>query len=163
MRGSSQAALPAETRQEFLFCFSWLQCRLQPCQDPGGSRTQRPEGRMKITDVELLAIPDHGQSMLVVAVDTDEGIFGLGEVGVRHSPQVTLAVVQEMRDRLNAADPTRIEHLWQTLFRGGFFSADRMTAAVLSAIGVALWEIRGKAHDGPLLGLICGGATELHT
>jgi L-alanine-DL-glutamate epimerase-like enolase superfamily enzyme len=53
-------------------------------------------------------------------------------------------------------DPSRIEHLWQYLFRGGFFPAGRIAASVLSAIDMALWDIRGKALGVPVYELLGG-------
>ena len=42
---------------------------------------------MKISDVTVIEVPDSGGTALVVVVDTDEGISGLGEAGVRSRPE----------------------------------------------------------------------------
>ncbi|MET9245348.1 mandelate racemase/muconate lactonizing enzyme family protein [Nonomuraea sp. NPDC003709] len=111
---------------------------------------------MKIVDVALYAVPDRGQNMLLVVVDTDAGISGVGEVGVRVSPEVSGAVLDRLRGVLVGQDADRIEHLWQTMARGDFFPADRSTTCVISAIDIALWDLLGKAHDAPLYRLIGG-------
>ena len=41
-------------------------------------------------------------------------------------------------------DPRRIEHIWQMLYRGAYFEGGKITAAVVSAIDIALWDILGK-------------------
>ncbi len=46
---------------------------------------------MRISGVEILTVPDRGDSMMLVAVDTTEGISGLGEVGTRTRQEAILA------------------------------------------------------------------------
>ena len=53
-------------------------------------------------------------------------------------------------------DPFRTEHLWQLMFRGGFFPAGRVGCAALSAIDIALWDIKAKALGVPLYQLLGG-------
>jgi galactonate dehydratase len=50
----------------------------------------------------------------------------------------------------------RIEHIWQTLFRGGFFPGNRVVCSAISAIDIALWDIQGKALDVPIYQLFGG-------
>ncbi|MDX2971291.1 mandelate racemase/muconate lactonizing enzyme family protein [Kribbella solani] len=111
---------------------------------------------MRIVDARLTVVPGRGQDMLLVVVQTDEGVHGLGEIGVRTSPGVSRAVLEHLRGVLIGADATRIEHLWQTMSRGDFFPADRSAGCVISAIDIALWDIRGKAYGVPVYELIGG-------
>ncbi|HEY3289891.1 MAG TPA: mandelate racemase/muconate lactonizing enzyme family protein, partial [Anaerolineae bacterium] len=53
-------------------------------------------------------------------------------------------------------DPARIEYLWQILFRGGFFPAERVLSAAISAIDIALWDIKGKVLGVPIYELLGG-------
>jgi L-alanine-DL-glutamate epimerase-like enolase superfamily enzyme len=46
-------------------------------------------------------------------------------------------------------DPSRIEHIWQTLWRGQFFRGGHLHAAAVAAIDIALWDLRGKALGVP--------------
>ena len=55
-------------------------------------------------------------------------------------------------------DPTRIEHLWQTLWRGQFFRGGHVHSATVAAIDLALWDLRGKALGVPVYDLL-GGRT----
>ena len=111
---------------------------------------------MQIADVWLTAVPGPGQDMLLVVVETDDGGQGVGEIGVRTSAGVSRAVLKHLQDVLIGADVSRIEHLWQVLSRGDFFPADRSAAGVISAVDIALWDIRGKTFDVPLYELIGG-------
>ncbi|MHB8576583.1 MAG: mandelate racemase/muconate lactonizing enzyme family protein, partial [Dehalococcoidia bacterium] len=90
--------------------------------------------------------------------DTDEGISGIGESGLTGRELAVEGAVRQLASLLIGADPTRIEHLWQSMSRGGFFPALGAVAAALSAIDIALWDIRGKALGVPVYDLL-GGRT----
>ncbi|GAA1361620.1 mandelate racemase/muconate lactonizing enzyme family protein [Streptomyces beijiangensis] len=111
---------------------------------------------MKITGLEVLTLPDHGDSMMLVVVDTDEGIHGLGEVGIRSRQKAVAGGLEHLAELIVGEDPRRIEHLWQVMFRRGFFPADRILGSAIAAVDVALWDIRGKALDVPVHELLGG-------
>jgi L-alanine-DL-glutamate epimerase-like enolase superfamily enzyme len=111
---------------------------------------------MKITDVEVLTIPDRGDSMMLVAVDTDAGVSGLGEVGIRTRQEAVRGALVHLREFLVGQDATRIEHLWQLMTRSGFFPADRILSSAVAAVDVALWDIQGKALGVPVYRLLGG-------
>lgn len=113
---------------------------------------------MKITGLEALTVPHGRGHVIVVVVDTDEGLYGLGEVGIRSRQPAVLAAVRQMGEMLVGADASRIEHLWQLLYRGGFFPLGRYLSAALSAVDIALWDLRGQACGVPVYELL-GGAT----
>ena len=64
--------------------------------------------------------------------------------------------ISHFRDTLVGQDPFRIEHLWQVMFRGGFFPAQRVLSSAMSAIDIALWDIKGKALGVPVYELLGG-------
>jgi galactonate dehydratase len=53
-------------------------------------------------------------------------------------------------------DPARIEHIWQTLWRGQFFRGGHVHSAAVAAIDLALWDLRGKALGAPVYDLLGG-------
>ncbi|MGX9900847.1 hypothetical protein ACW0JT_15040 [Arthrobacter sp. SA17] len=113
---------------------------------------------MKITDLEVLTIDDGGALMMVV-VHTDEGIFGVGEVGLRSRQLAVRGALEHFKPLLIGNDPFRTEHLWQVMSRSGFYPADRVLASAISAVDIALWDLKGKALEIPvyeLLGEPCG-------
>ena len=61
----------------------------------------------------------------------------------------------DMGDLLVEAGFTDLQ-FWQTLFRGGFFPAQRILSAAISAIDIALWDIKGKALNAPVYELLGG-------
>ncbi|WP_162606225.1 mandelate racemase/muconate lactonizing enzyme family protein [Jiangella asiatica] len=116
---------------------------------------------MKITRIEPLPVSAGGAAFFLVVVHTDEGLHGLGEVGIRSRPATVAGAVRDVAERAVGADVTRIEHLWQLLYRGAFFPADRDVGAVLAAVDLALWDLRGKALGVPVCDLL-GGRTRDH-
>ena len=111
---------------------------------------------MKITNVEAYPVWGGQRNFFFVVVDTDEGIYGVGEGGITGRELAAAGVVEHFKPLLVGQDPSRIEHIWQVLFRGGFFPAGRIAASVLSAIDIALWDIRGKALGVPVYDLLGG-------
>jgi galactonate dehydratase len=111
---------------------------------------------MKITGIEAYPVWDGWRNFLFVVVDTDEGIAGIGEAGLTGRELAVMGVLDHFRPLLIGQDPSRIEHLWQMLFRGGFFPAQRIAGAAMSAIDLALWDIKGKALGVPIYELLGG-------
>jgi L-alanine-DL-glutamate epimerase-like enolase superfamily enzyme len=111
---------------------------------------------MKITQIETFAVYNGARNNLFVTVDTDEGISGVGESGLSGRELAVIGAVDHFRPLLIGQDASRIEHLWQVLFRGGFFPANRVVASAISAIDIALWDIQGKALGVPVYRLLGG-------
>ncbi|MBR5868930.1 MAG: galactonate dehydratase [Clostridia bacterium] len=107
---------------------------------------------MKITDIKnYRSARNH-----YVIVETDEGIYGLGE-GTLHTREAAVeGCIANMRDYLIGHDPMRIEHLWQDVFRGTFWRGGPVLQSALSAIDMALWDIKGKALNTPVYNLLGG-------
>ncbi len=111
---------------------------------------------MKITNIECYPVWGGSRNFLFVVVDTDEGIYGVGEAGLTGRELAVMGAVDHFRPMLLGQDPSRIEHIWQLLFRGGFFPAQRVLTSAMSAIDIALWDIRGKALGVPIYDLLGG-------
>lgn len=111
---------------------------------------------MKITNVECIPVWGGHRNFLFVVVDTDEGISGVGESGITGRELAVMGAVEHFKEILIGQDPMRIEHLWQVMFRGGFFPAQRILTSAISAIDIALWDIKGKALGVPIYELLGG-------
>ena len=111
---------------------------------------------MKITNIETYAVWGGHRNFLFVVVDTDEGIYGVGEAGITGRELAVVGAIEHFKPLLIGQDPGRTEHIWQTLFRGGFFPAQRILTAAISAIDIALWDIKGKAMGVPIFDLLGG-------
>ena len=111
---------------------------------------------MKITSIECYPVWGGSRNFLFVVVDTDEGIHGVGEAGLTGRELAVMGAIDHFRPMLVGLDASRIEHIWQLLFRGGFFPAQRVLTSAMSAIDIALWDIRGKALGVPIYELLGG-------
>lgn len=111
---------------------------------------------MRITDVTCYPVWGGFRNFLFVVIDTDEGIWGVGESGLTGRELAVMGTINHFRPLLVGQDPFRIEHLWQTLSRGGFFPSEGAVAAALSAVDIALWDLKGKAFGVPVYELLGG-------
>jgi galactonate dehydratase len=111
---------------------------------------------MKITNIETYPVWGGARNFLFVVVDTDEGISGVGEAGITGRELAVIGAIEHFKPLLIGQDAGRIEHLWQMLFRGGFFPAQRIQTAAISAIDIALWDIKGKLLGVPIYELLGG-------
>jgi len=108
---------------------------------------------MKITRIRHYESPispiQVNQSFHVVTVETDAGITGIGEGG---SPDL----MKQCAAMLIGEDPSRIDHLWQLMYRGIFYPAGRERVDTIGALDLALWDIKGKALGVPVWQLLGG-------
>jgi len=111
---------------------------------------------MKITGIEPYPVWGGSRNFLFVVVDTDEGISGVGEAGITGRELAVTGAIEHFKPLLVGQDAMRSEHIWQLLVRGGFFPAQRVLMAAISAIDIALWDIKGKALRVPIYDLLGG-------
>ncbi len=95
---------------------------------------------MKVTSIKPMPIATEspGGSVFVVKVETDAGIYGLGEAGMRYWGAAIEKAVEHLSELVVGQDPFGTERLWQHMFRGGFFPASGAYSCAISAIEIAL-------------------------
>jgi galactonate dehydratase len=129
---------------------------------PGSlARAQARLAPTKVTKIRVFYPPNYNpngpqafpQSNMVVLVDTDAGITGVGQGG---SPDTVRNVARSVIGK-NAFDT---EMIWQAAFMDGFYSPGKERLHALGAIDLALWDIKGKALNVPLYQLFGGKARE---
>ncbi len=118
---------------------------------------------MKITNIECYPVWGGFRNFLFVVVDTDEGIYGVGEAGITGRELAVMGAIEHFKPLLIGQDPMRIEHIWQVLFRGGFFPAQRILTSAIAAIDIALWDILGKVAGLPVYRLLGGAVRDFVT
>ena len=111
---------------------------------------------MKITNVELFLTTDVRSNAVFIKVETDAGITGYGEATNHFLPQASLGMLKDLTPYLIGEDPERVEYLWQACFRRRFYRGGPATGAAISAIDMALWDIKGKAYGVPVYQLLGG-------
>lgn len=106
---------------------------------------------MQIARVEsLLAGGAH-----YVRITTDDGTTGIGQSACWAYPEAVHAVVKHFSRYLIGQDPLRVEHHWSHLYRMGPFRGSILGGAV-SAVDIALWDIKGKRFQAPIWELLGG-------
>src|SRR5687767_2027374 len=111
---------------------------------------------MHITDVKPLPVWVGNRNQLVIKVETDEGIYGLGESGLSGRELAVIGALKHFREFLIGRDPMQIGRIWQELYRGQYFEGGRVLLAAQSAIDIALYDIVGKALNVPVYELLGG-------
>lgn len=108
---------------------------------------------MKITEVNTYLVrPRWG----FVEIVTDDGYSGWGEAVLEGHASTVLECVREMRDYLLGADPTRIEDIFNVLYRAGFYRDGGVLMSAIAGIDQALWDIKGKYFNAPVYELMGG-------
>jgi len=107
---------------------------------------------MKITEIESI----HAGQFLFVRIKTDTGLHGVGEGGVWGHIEAAKVAIDKFATYLVGKDPFPIEHHWNVMHRFSYFQGHAINAAI-SAIDIALWDIKGKALGVPVYELL-GGA-----
>ncbi len=108
---------------------------------------------MKITNVEVFHVKPR---WTFVKVSTDEGITGWGEAMVEGRARTVETAVMEHAPFLIGQDPSRIEFLWQSMYRNTFYRGGIVLVSAISGIEQALWDIKGKALGAPIYELMGG-------
>jgi galactonate dehydratase len=112
---------------------------------------------MKITEIKTYVMESPGREYVFVKVMTDEGIHGWGEGTLEMKQGTVVAAVRDLQGFVIGEDPTRIDYLWQRMYRHGFWRGGVAILSAISAIEQALWDITGKAYGQPVYKLL-GGA-----
>lgn len=115
---------------------------------------------MKITQVKTFPLFYGSRNYLFVKVETDEGLYGMGEFGITWKEQAGVGAIQHLTHHLLGEDPLNTEWIWQKLFRGDFFPGGRINMAAISAIDIALWDLKGKILGQPVHILLGGRMRE---
>ncbi|MCL2060855.1 MAG: mandelate racemase/muconate lactonizing enzyme family protein, partial [Oscillospiraceae bacterium] len=93
---------------------------------------------------------------LYAKIETDEGIYGIGEGTINSREAAAAAVLEAIAPVVVGQDPFNIEHIWQDVLRGTFWRGGPVLMSALSAVDSALWDIKGKALNTPVYNLLGG-------
>ena len=106
---------------------------------------------MKITGIETLVCNARMRNWIFVKVITDEpGLYGWGEATLEWHTRGVIGAIEDLSVLLIGEDPTRIEHLWQMMYRQHFWHGSGIVrATAIAGIDIALWDILGKVTNLP--------------
>jgi mannonate dehydratase len=115
---------------------------------------------MKITRATVnITSPD--RNFVTLKIETDEGIYGLGD-GTLNGRELAVAsyLTDHVTPCLIGRDPFQTEDIWQYLYRGAYWRRGPITMSAISAVDIALWDIKGKALNTPVYNLLGGKSRE---
>lgn len=126
---------------------------------------------MIITSIDVMQMPSGNAgtsrgawSPVICRVNTDEGICGYGEAGLAYGKgwRAGMGMVQDFAEAIIGFDAMKSELIWETIFRKTFWGMGGGTVvnAAVSAIDIALWDIKGKALGVPVYQLLGGKTNE---
>ncbi len=96
----------------------------------------------------------------VIKVETDEGITGVGlGAGVADAEEIGRSIAEHLKQYVIGRDPFDTERIWDDMWQPKLVGRRGITTRVISAIDIALWDIRGKACGRPLYKML-GGFTD---
>jgi len=107
--------------------------------------------RTKIEKIETIL----WDRWLLLKIFCEDGTVGIGEGGVHGWQRPTKTMIETMEPYLIGKDPSLIEHHYQWLYRSSHFMGSIVQGA-LSAIDIALWDIKGKRLGVPIYELLSG-------
>nr|WP_293836449.1 enolase C-terminal domain-like protein [uncultured Arsenicibacter sp.] len=98
-------------------------------------------------------------SWLVVEVETDDGLIGIGNAGL--SPDVTKTIIDsKLAPLLIGENPLNTEYLFEKMYRSSVaYGRKGAVIAAISALDIALWDIKGKVFGQPVF-MLLGGRTK---
>ncbi|MEQ7124446.1 mandelate racemase/muconate lactonizing enzyme family protein [Actinopolymorpha sp. B11F2] len=97
-----------------------------------------------------------GMVSVLVEVDTDEGLTGLGEASAYPSADIVLSVLRSLDPFVLGEDPTAIERLMKRITVAGTWHHVKSTSPAIGAVEMACWDIVGKLCGQPLVTLFGG-------
>ena len=111
---------------------------------------------MKITNVIPYPIWIGSRNQLLVKIETDNNVFGWGESGLSARELGVSGIIDHYKEIMIGMDPFEIGKIWQRLYRSQYFEGGRTLTAAISAIDLALYDIKGKALGVPAYELMGG-------
>ena len=109
---------------------------------------------MKITEAKVI-ITSPGRNFVSLKIFTDEGLYGVGDATLNGRE---LAVSAYLKDHivplLIGRDPHQIEDIWQFLYRGAYWRKGPVTMTAISAVDIALCDLKAKVANMPLYQLL---------
>lgn len=112
------------------------------------SRDSKPS-ELKITDLRVIEIAGAPFRTPIIRIDTNQGIYGLGEVRDHASPKYALM----LKSRLLGENPCNVERVFKKIKQFGGHSRQ---AGGVCAVEMALWDLTGKAFNVPVYQMLGG-------
>lgn len=112
---------------------------------------------MKIVDISIVVVNARMRNWIFVKVQTDvPGLHGWGEATLEWKTRAVTGCIEDLKPMLLGRDPTRIEFLWQILYRHSYFRLGAIGMTAISGIEQACCDILAKSLGVPVYKLLGG-------
>jgi galactonate dehydratase len=111
---------------------------------------------LRIKSIKAYPIWIGNRNQLLVKIETDKDIYGWGESGLSSRELAVKSALLHFENFLKGKDPFKIGRIWQEIYRSQYFEGGRVLTAAMSAIDIALHDIKAKALNVPVYELIGG-------
>jgi len=112
------------------------------------NRNSRPSD-LKITDLRVAVVKGAPFTCPLIRIDTNQGIYGLGEV--RDGASKTYALF--LKSRVLGENPCNVDKIFRKIKQ---FGGDARQAGGVCGIEMALWDLAGKAYGVPVYQMLGG-------
>ena len=113
---------------------------------------------MRITKVKTFVIGGSWRNWVIVKLETDSGIHGIGEATLEGKADSVRAAVGELARYITGKNPSTIEKHFQEMYRRAFYAGGEVLNSAISGVETALWDLKGKSLGVPVYELV-GGKT----
>lgn len=115
---------------------------------------------MKINKARVI-VTCPGRNFVTLKIETDQGVHGIGDATLNGREKAVVAYLEDhVIPVLIGRDPSRIEDIWQYLYRGAYWRGGPVTMSAIAAVDTALWDIKGKMAAMPVYQLLGGASRE---
>jgi L-alanine-DL-glutamate epimerase-like enolase superfamily enzyme len=116
---------------------------------PQNTNTSSKPSDLKITDMRVLTVARAPMACPLIRIDTNQGIYGLGEVRDGASKNYALM----LKSRLLNENPCNIDKLFRKIKQ---FGGHARQGGGVCAVEMALWDLAGKAYNVPVYQMLGG-------
>ena len=111
---------------------------------------------MKITDIKTYNVFTFRTNFVFVKIETDEGISGIGEGTLEYKEHALLGAIEDIKRVLIGQDPRQVERICHELYRDSDWRVGPVLQSAISAVNMAMWDIKAKACNVPVYEMLGG-------
>lgn len=111
---------------------------------------------MKITDIKTYNVFTFRTNFVFVKIETDEGISGIGEGTLEYKEHALLGAIEDIKRVLIGQDPRQVERICHELYRDSYWRVGPVLQSAISAVNMAMWDIKAKACNVPVYEMLGG-------
>ena len=111
---------------------------------------------MKITDIKTFIVFSYRTNFVFVKVETDTGVSGAGEGTLEYKENALLGAIEDIKRVLVGQDPREVDRICYELYRDSYWRVGPVLQSAVSAVNIAMWDIKAKLCGVPLYEMLGG-------